>query len=272
MEFFTQLEYILQIQNPSQKCEAFKNFYKDYTSKALDFNHEHVAKVFSEPSYKGFCTIVSSTTSVKRKKITSDRGKIIFLHAIAHIEYSAIDLAIDAAYRFKKLPQAYYDDFLSIANDEVRHFEMLEGLLKGLDSFYGDLSVHDGLFEASRITPELTERMALVPRYLEANGLDVTPMMIEKFSQLKDDEYALKIIKALEIILEEECDHVYKGDVWFKYACDLKNLSYDVYFDIIEKHYPGSFPRKKDINIKARQEAGFSCNELRRMKTDIQCK
>lgn len=271
MDFFTQLEHILQIQIPSQKCEAFKTFYKDYTAGNLELNHQHTAKTFTEPSYKGFCTLVSSTVFAKRKKLTSNRGKVIFLHAIAHIEYSAIDLAIDAAYRFKNLPRAYYDDFLSIANDEVRHFEMLEGLLKSLGSFYGDLPVHAGLFEASVMTPELTERMALVPRYLEANGLDVTPMMIEKFEQLGDDEDAQNIIKALEIILEEECDHVHKGDVWFKYACDINKLPYDIYFEIIEKYYPGSFPRKKDINVQARQVAGFSCSELKRMNGNIEC-
>jgi len=272
MEFFTQLEHILQIQTPSQKCEAFKTFYKDYATNNLEFNHAHVAKTFTEPSYTGFCTLVSSTVFAKRKKLTSDRGKVIFLHAIAHIEYSAIDLALDACYRFKDLPQAYYDDFLSIAHDEVRHFEMLDTLLKDLGSFYGDLPVHAGLFEASVKTPDFTERMALVPRYLEANGLDVTPMMIEKFEQLVDDKDALKIIKALEIILEEECDHVHKGDVWFKYACDKNELPHDIYFEIVEKHYPGSFPRKKDINIKARQEAGFSCTELKRMNSTIECK
>jgi len=272
MEFFTQLEDILQLQVPSQKCEAFKRFYKAYTTTTVEMNHGHSARVFTQPSYTGFCTLVSSTVATKRKKISTNRGKIIFLHAIAHIEYSAIDLALDAAYRFKDLPKAYYDDFLSIANDEVKHFEMLEVLLKGLDSFYGDLPVHNGLFEACVITPTLTERMALVPRYLEANGLDVTPMMIEKFTQLNEDDYALKIVHALEIILEEECDHVHKGDIWFKYACDLEGLNYDVYFEIIEKHYPGSFPRKKEINVKARQDAGFSCAELKQMKHGIECK
>ncbi|HIC42902.1 MAG TPA: ferritin-like domain-containing protein [Sulfurimonas sp.] len=271
MDFFKQLEDILQIQIPSQKCKAFKTFYKDYTEGSLTFNYQHKAKVFTEASYTGFCTLVSSTTGAKRKKLSTPRGKVVFLHAIAHIEYSAIDLAIDAAYRFKDLPKQYYDDFLSIAYDEVRHFEMLEELLKGLDSYYGDLPVHDGLFEASMKTLDFTERMALVPRYLEANGLDVTPMMIDKFLQLEDDTYALKIIDVLKIILHEECDHVHKGDIWFKYACDQDNLDYDIYFEIVEKHYPGSFPRKKEINVKARQEAGFSCSELKRMNTDIQC-
>ena len=228
--------------------------------------------MFTQASYIGFCTLVSSTVVLKRKKLESKRGKIIFLHAIAHIEYSAIDLALDAAYRFKNLPKSYYEDFLSIAHDEVRHFELLEGLLKELDSFYGDLPVHDGLFEASTKTLELTERMAVVPRYLEANGLDVTPMMIKKFLQLEGDAFAPKIIRILELILEEECDHVYKGDVWFKYACDLEGQAYASYFEIIEKHYPGSFPRKKELNVKARQEAGVSCSELKRMNTSIECK
>ena len=272
MEFFSTLERILQIRKPSEKCGAFKDFYQDYTDGRLDFNHFHRAMVFEEPSYKGFCTLVSPTIVLKRRKLSTPRGKIIFLHAIAHIEYSAIDLAVDAAYRFKNLPKAYYDDFLSIAYDEVRHFEMLEVLLKGLDSFYGDLPVHDGLFEASMRTLNLTERMAVVPRYLEANGLDVTPLMIEKFAKFEEDEYALKIIKALEIILEEECGHVHKGDIWFKYACDLEKLPYDIYFEIIEKHYPGSFPRKKELNIKARQDAGFTCSELKRMNAQSQCK
>ncbi len=114
--------------------------------------------------------------------------------------------------------------------------------------------------------------MAVVPRYLEANGLDATPVMIEKLGHLENDEKAEKIIDVLKVILEEECDHVYKGDVWFKYACDVKGLGYEVYFDIIDVYYPGSFPRKKELNIQARQDAGFSCSELKRMNTQAQCK
>lgn len=135
---------------------------------------------------------------------------------------------------------------------------MLEKLLHELGSFYSDLPVHDALFISSTRTLDLKDRMAVVPRYLEANGLDVTPHMIEKFSKLEDDEYALKIVEALRVILDEECEHVHKGDVWFKYTCDLERLPYEICFDIIEKHYPGSFPRKKKLNIKARQDAGFS--------------
>lgn len=271
MEFFTQIEVILRLNTPEEKCSAFKQFYQAYLEGSLFFDHTHIAKAFEEPSYVGYCQLVSPTVVLKRKKLETDRGKAVFLHAIAHIEYAAIDLALDAAYRFKDLPKAFYDDWLSVANDEVRHFELLQERLRDVGSFYGDLPVHNALFEAAYRTPEFHERMAVVPRYLEANGLDVTPMMIDKLRQLEDDAKAENMIEALELILKEECDHVHKGDVWFKYACDQEGLDYDVYFDIIEVHYPGSFPRKKHLNVQARQEAGFSCSELKRMKNDIEC-
>lgn len=271
MEFFRELEALLIINKPSDKCAAFKRFYQDYLDGKMKYDHEHEALVFDAPSYVGYCQLVSPTVVLKRKKLNGDRGKAIFLHAIAHIEYSAIDLALDAAYRFKHMPVEYYSDWLSVANDEVRHFEMLEVLLKEVGSFYGDYPVHNGLFEAAQRTQILHERMAVVPRYLEANGLDATPIMIEKLKQLHGDEKAEKMIKTLEIILDEECDHVHKGDVWFKYACDLEGLDYEIFFDIIEVYYPGSFPRKKGLNIQARQEAGFSCSELKRMNSDVEC-
>jgi len=271
MEFFASLERLLMIQKPSEKCKAFKDFYTVYQEGKVDFDHTYDALVFKKPSYSGYCELVSAAIVLKRRKLSTDRGKAIFLHAIAHIEYSAIDLALDAAYRFKNLPEKFYDDWLSVAHDEVRHFEMLEVLLREVDSFYGQLPVHNLLFDASCKTQLLHERMAVVPRYLEANGLDATPMMITKMQSLTGDSKAVKIADVLEIILEEERDHVYKGDVWFKYACDLEKIDYDVYFDIIENYYPGSFPRKKDLNVQARQEAGFSCEELRRMNTDVKC-
>lgn len=271
MEFFKTLEAILSITKPSDKCRDFKAFYKDYTDKKYVFRHDQLSVLFEEPSYAGYFHTAAPAVVLKRKKLTTDKGKAIFLHAVAHIEYSAIDLAIDGAYRFKDMPEAYYDDWLSVAADEVRHFEMLEVLLAEVGSFYGEFPVNSRLFEASQKTQSLHERMAVVPRYLEANGLDATPLMIEKLSRLDNDEKAKKIIDVLEVILEEECDHVYKGDIWFKYACDLKGLDYEVYFDIIEEYYPGSFPRKVNLNTKARQEAGFSCTELNRMNTDIEC-
>jgi uncharacterized ferritin-like protein (DUF455 family) len=107
--------------------------------------------------------------------------------------------------------------------------------------------------------------MAVVPRYLEANGLDATPMILKKLKKLPKNEMIEKIIANLEIILKEEIAHVQKGDVWFKYACEQESKSEAIYFDIIAKYYPRGFLRPNDLNIQARKEAGFSCSELKVM-------
>ena len=133
-----------------------------------------------------------------------------------------------------------------------------------------DIEVHNALFEASQRTQTLIERMAVVPRYLEANGLDATPMILTKLQKLPEDEMLRKIIKRLNIILEEEIDHVKKGDVWFNYACEKDGVSNEIYFEIIDRYYPQGFLRPKNLNTDARKEAGFSCKELNFMaKKDV---
>jgi uncharacterized ferritin-like protein (DUF455 family) len=229
------------------------------------FESDFKAKAFTLPSYENICKIVPPQVVPKRSNLTIKDGQINLLHAIAHIEYSAIDLALDAAYRFKALPKSYYDDWLEVADDEIRHFLILEELLHELGAEYGDIEVHNALFEASQKTQTLLERMAVVPRYLEANGLDATPMILTKLKKLPKSEMIQKIIKALELILHEEIDHVKKGDVWFEYACKEENIYKNIYFDIIKKYYPRGFLRPDNLNIDARKEAGFSCKELKYM-------
>ena len=262
MNFFGTLEKLLTMQNPSQKIEAFNAFYGAYRNGEVLFEEGHTPTRFKAPSYSGYCKIVAPQVVPKRKKLGTKEGQILLLHAIAHIEYSAIDLALDAAYRFPDLPKSYYDDWLEVADDEVRHFEMIESLLKELGSSYGDIEVHNALFEASQRTQTLLERMAVVPRFLEANGLDATPEIVTKLQRLSHDPFVAKIIAALGVIVEEEVDHVLKGDRWFGYACDQEGVEKSVYFDIVERYYPESFPRKKGLNVEARKEAGFSCSEL----------
>ena len=262
MNFFKELELIIESKNPKEKVERFRIFYEAFLDEKTVFEKEFRAKKFDTPSYAELCTIIPPQNVPKRKNLTAKDGQINLLHAIAHIEYSAIDLALDGAYRFLGLPHEYYADWLSVANDEIKHFLLLEELLKELGSFYGDIEVHNALFEASQRTQTLLERMAVVPRYLEANGLDATPMILTKLQKLPKSEMITKIIQTLNIILEEEVDHVKKGDVWFAYACKKEGLTNDVYFEIIEKYYPQGFLRPKNINTKARKEAGFSCKEL----------
>ena len=169
------------------------------------------------------------------------------------------------------MPKEYYADWLKVAEDEIRHFLLLEKLLQELSAEYGDVAVHDALFEASQKTQTLLERMAVVPRYLEANGLGATPMIVTKLKKLPSSEMLKKIITTLELILHEEIDHVQKGDVWFKVACVRKNVDDSVYFDIIKKYYPRGFLRPDNLNIVARKEAGFSCDELNRMSKKTVC-
>ena len=262
MNFYETLEKILTTVRPHEKIESFNSFYKAYRAGEIEIENIGSVRCFDKPSYAGFCLIVSPQTVPKRKKFTTDGGKILLLHAIAHIEYSAIDLALDAAYRFRGLPKAYYDDWLEVAEDEVRHFEMIESLLVELGSSYGSVEVHNSLFEASQRTRTLLERMAVVPRYLEANGLDATPEILQKLEKLPQDDMLKRIESTLRIILDEEVGHVLKGNRWFAYACELEKVDKSIYFEIIEKYYPNWPARKKSMNVTARKEAGFSCGEL----------
>lgn len=262
MNFYETLEKILTTARPPEKIDAFRSFYEAYKAGKVKVEDAGAIRYFKEPSYAGFCQIVSPQTVPKRKKFTTDGGKILLLHAIAHIEYSAIDLALDAAYRFRGLPKEFYDDWLEVAEDEVRHFEMIESLLVELGSSYGTVEVHNSLFEASQRTQTLLERMAVVPRYLEANGLDATPEILQKLKKLPQDDMLKKIESTLKTVLDEEVGHVLKGDRWFTYACELEKADKSVYFEIIEKYYPNWPARKKSMNVSARKEAGFSCSEL----------
>jgi uncharacterized ferritin-like protein (DUF455 family) len=205
----------------------------------------------------------------KRTALSTTAGKAYMVHNIAHIEYSAIDLALDHAYRFKNMPKAFYDDWLEVADDEIRHFLMLEPLLNKHGYKYGDFKVHSFLFDISMKSLDIVTRMATVPRYLEASGLDANPKMIEKLKNI-DDDFAREIIKALEVILKEEVSHVKKGDYWFKWVCKKESIAPDSYFDIVEKVLPGAKKKKPFVNIEDRQKAGFSCSEIK-ILTDEKC-
>lgn len=265
MELYATLETILTTAQPTEKIGRFKELYAAYGRGELTRDSDHPAVVFESPSYRDFCTVIDPKEVPRRTKLSTPHGQTLLLHAIAHIEYSAIDLALDAVYRFRECGEEFEHDWLVVAEDEVRHFEMIEGLLKELGSYYGEYPVHDALFEASMRTLDLLERMAVVPRYLEANGLDATPQILTKLHAHRSDPMIAKIIAALHVILDEEIDHVRKGDRWFEYACERAGVETSIYFEIIEKHYPNSFPRKININCSAREKAGFGKDELSRI-------
>ena len=270
MELYSTLETLLTTSAPSEKIALFRTFFDLYRRGDVTREKRSEPTVFTHPSYSEFCSVINPQDVPRRTKLGTAHGQKLLLHAIAHIEYSAIDLALDAVYRFRDCGKAFEEDWLVVADDEVRHFEMIEELLKELGGYYGEYPVHDALFEASMRTLDLYERMAVVPRYLEANGLDATPLILRKLEPFQNDPMIQKIVAALHVILEEEVDHVRKGDVWFEYACKQENRELFSYFEVIEKHYPNSFPRKVDVNCDARKRAGFDNNELAKISLN-QC-
>ncbi|MCK9373217.1 MAG: ferritin-like domain-containing protein [Sulfuricurvum sp.] len=265
MELYSTLETILTASAPDQKIALFRAFYRTYREGRIVRRPDAKITVFTAPSYRPFCTVIDPKEVPRRTNLGTAKGQTLLLHAIAHIEYSAIDLALDALYRFRECGESFENDWLEVADDEVRHFEMIEGLLRELGSRYGEYLVHDALFEASMRTLDLVERMAVVPRYLEANGLDATPQILRKLDSHRADPMIQKIVAALHVILEEEVDHVRKGDRWFQEACIRAGVEPSIYFEIIERHYPQSFPRKIAINCEARRQAGFDPDELEKI-------
>ena len=271
MDYFLSLEDILLTSKPKDKIEKFRLFYNNFLCGNYFMNNSYIPYIFDKPSYYSFLEIIKPTQLPPIKNFKSIDGKKYLVHTILHIEYSAIDLALDAALRFKNMPKKYYEDWLEVASDEIRHFLMLEELLTELGGLYGEFPVHKNLFEAMESTPDFLRRMAAVPRYLEANGLDQNPKIMEKLNSNRD-EFNNKFLKALKIILDEEVDHVRKGDIWFKYECDRLNLEPEsTYLQIIKEVFPGSTTRKMDLNFTARKEAGFSCNELKILSKREDC-
>lgn len=193
-----------------------------------------------------------------QRGLGSAEGRAAFVHAIAHIEFNAIDLAWDAVYRFRGMPRAYYEDWVGVADDEARHFTLLRGRLHELGHDYGDFDAHNGLWEmAEQTADDGLARMALVPRVLEARGLDVTPAMIVKLRKLGDDATA----DILEVILREEVAHVAAGSRWFRWFCEREGVDPHARFrELIDEYARGSL--RGPFNHQARSAAGFDEEEL----------
>ncbi|MDG2524805.1 ferritin-like domain-containing protein [Stenotrophomonas sp. HITSZ_GD] len=193
-----------------------------------------------------------------RRGLGSAEGRAAFLHAIAHIELNAIDLAWDAVYRFRAPPSPFQADWVSVADDESRHFALLRARLREYGHDYGDFDAHNGLWEMCEKTAhDGLARMALVPRVLEARGLDVTPGMILKLRSLGDAATA----DTLEIILREEVGHVAAGSRWYRWYCQREGVEPRARFKALLREYAGGYLHGP-FNMEARLLAGFDEDEL----------
>ncbi len=197
-----------------------------------------------------------------RRKLTTVGGKIAFLHAVAHIEFTAIQLAWDMVYRFRGMPPAFYDDWLEVAIEEALHFSLVRERLKHFGADYGQFPAHRGLWDLAEETAhDVKARLALVPRVMEARGLDVTPAMIAKLDALGDEATS----DILRIILRDEVGHVARGTRWFRYACDAQGIDpMTEYFNLVKRHLRGAV--RGPFNREARLAAGFSESELERLE------
>ena len=206
-------------------------------------------------------TQVVAGSKVPRRSPATPEGRAALLHAVTHIEYAAIDLALDHAFRFRGLPRDYYADWLRVAADEARHFSLLRGHLQTLGYDYGDFAVHDSLWQmAERTAGDVLSRMAIVPRLMEARGLDATPPTRNKLLQVGDHE----AVRILDIILNDEITHVAIGDQWFRYFCTEQGLEPEAtYRELIVRH-AAPWPALP-MNESARRAAGFSAAELQRL-------
>ena len=198
---------------------------------------------------------------VKHRAMNSVEGRAALVHALAHIEFNAINLALDAIWRFADMPRDYYADWLRVASEEALHFSLLKAHLKTLGFAYGDFSAHNSLWElAEKTQGDLLARMALVPRTLEARGLDATPAVRAKLAQAGDTAAA----EILDVILRDEVGHVAIGNRWFGYLCAQRELEPITIYAELALRYKAPVLRGP-FNLDARRAAGFSEAELAAM-------
>jgi uncharacterized ferritin-like protein (DUF455 family) len=195
---------------------------------------------------------------LERRSMSTPQGRVVLLHALAHIEFNAINLALDAVWRFSGMPEQFYADWLTVAAEEAYHFSLLRARLADYGHAYGDFPAHNGLWEmCERTRDDVLARMALVPRVLEARGLDASPPIRARLKQAGDDESAA----ILDVILRDEVGHVRIGNRWFRHLCDARGLDpHAAWLAFAEQYHAPKM--RGPFNLEARRLAGFDESEL----------
>ena len=201
-------------------------------------------------------------TRLQRGSLATRQGHAALLHAVAHIEFNAINLALDAVWRFAGMPDDYYRDWAQVAREEAYHFQLMRDHLATLGFGYGDFPAHDALWQMTgRTAGDVLARMALVPRTLEARGLDASPPMQAKLRGIGDT----RGVAILELILRDEIGHVAIGNRWYRWLCDRAGLDPVAHHEVLTERYQA--PRlQPPFNEDARLQAGFSTDELARLR------
>ena len=249
--------HALQEPDPVTKCAAAQSIWAACQQGAPLDTQVQWTPTASLPGRPEHPVLVEPAQVARRSPFTPE-GRAALLHAVAHIEFNAINLALDAVWRFPGMPNDYYADWLRVAAEEAHHFALLTAHLLTLGYDYGDFVAHDGLWSmAQKTAGDITARMALVPRTLEARGLDATPPMQARLAKAGDQ----KAVEILDVILRDEIGHVAIGNHWYGWLCDRHGLDPISHYARLAQDYAA--PKLlAPLNLEARRRAGFSAQEL----------
>jgi uncharacterized ferritin-like protein (DUF455 family) len=250
----------IEINDPAEKASRAHHIYQSWCAGQLEAVTVTKPQRIENPGRPIQPQLVNPK-QVPKRGFNSRPGLNKLAHAIAHIEFNAINLALDAVYRFRDMPDDFYTDWLRVAAEEASHFNMLSGYLVANNVQYGDYDAHNGLWEmALKTEHDVMVRMALVPRVLEARGLDVTPVMIARLKKVGEQQ----LVDILEVIHREEIGHVLIGTKWFNFVCQQRGLSpHDVFTDLLRNHGKGII--QGPFDEASRLQAGFTEEEMQRL-------
>ena len=250
---------ILANTDVQSKVSQLLNLFSDYQVERITLNlSSNIATQGIELPGRPAKPDLVAPKFVPKRKMDTVEGRAILWHSLAHIEFNAMNLALDAIWRFPNMPKAYYEDWLRVAKEEAYHFSLINAHLQSFGFSYGDFPAHNSLWEmVERTTDSVIARMALVPRTMEARGLDAVPEIRDRFKQIKD----ARAVEILEIILHDEIGHVLVGNRWFNFLCAKDNLSPVATYRELAKQYRAPTLRGP-FNIEAREQAGFTVEEL----------
>jgi uncharacterized ferritin-like protein (DUF455 family) len=256
-DFYHQVETAILTADPAVKCRLTDELRQSWDDGCGIGDPDSEIMPIDDPGRPPEPELVDPR-QLPRRSFASEEGRIRMLHAFAHIEFNAINIALDAVYRFRQMPAGFRSDWLLVASEEARHFQLLQAELLRRGSYYGACLAHRGLWDmVCQTRDNVLHRMALVPRVMEARGLDVTPAMITRFRQFGD----LAAIDIMEVIYRDEIGHVRIGNYWFNQLCEQQNLDVEATFRELVDSYMGGKLRGP-FNRPARLEAGFRRQEL----------
>ena len=263
-ELLQQVEAAIFESDVASKCDRVQALRRDWSAGELDYVVAMKILPIDDPGRPERPLLVDPR-KLQRRSIATETGRLRLLHAFAHIEFNAINIALDAVYRFRDMPAQYVDDWLLVASEEARHFQLLQAELCRRGSYYGAFKAHRGLWDmVCKTRHDALHRMALVPRVMEARGLDVTPAMIDKFTQAHDEA----AVGILQQIYRDEIGHVRIGNHWYRYLCGQRGVDAEITFrELLDRYMGGKL--RGPFNWPGRIEAGFEASELTHLEQRV---